>query len=86
MKPKRACYWIVGQRNPHQAPAVAIDLHAGNGELVTHTKTYALPNRWQKHQHAARQIARVKAKAYAKSQGVTDLTFDPDSTDCFATC
>lgn len=87
IKPSRACYWLIGARNTRQAPAVAIDLHADDGELANpggETMTFRLTN----DRRHMRRNARAKAKRYAVKHGIAPaaMNYDPDSTACFADC
>ena len=72
-KATQLCYWIIG--NETSRPALAIDLHADNGELVGETLTFSLPNN---------DAAHAKAEEFAASIGVAEISYDPDSTEVYA--
>jgi hypothetical protein len=74
-----ACYWIIGIANKAQAPAVAIDLHNADGSLARETKTITLDNHLRIETESLRH-----AKLFCAEHGVTELVYDPDSTQAFA--
>jgi hypothetical protein len=80
--PTQACYWIIGLVNKSQAPAVAIELHATNGDVVVEAR--AIPMRHRNGKRSARQMA----VAYAREHEIdaSNVHYDLDSTEAFGGC
>lgn len=79
-----ACFWLIGRDNLASVPAVAVDIHDDNADVIgTHSSAL--------NPHEAKSLmdqAREFAEACAAREGVpaSDVHFDPDSTDAFALC
>lgn len=83
MTATQVSYWIVGAaRAPGQSPAVAIDLHNDDGDLVGQTHTIGMGP------HDRGKRARSLAVAYARKHGIPAkaVHYDSDSTEAFKDC
>lgn len=77
---KTVCYWLVGANNKSQAPAVAFDLHGEDGTIIK-SDSHVLRSDCD-----ALREAQLYATGFAQRNGAQRLSYDQDSTDCFADC